>query len=136
MTRIYADTGYWIALLTPRDALHEEAHRLFATLTGVEIVTSDWVLIELLDGFAARGPHLRSLVSNAVAALKTNPKVIVEPQLRGAFADAFQLYGDRPDKDWSMTDCSSFLIMRQHSIDSALTCDKHFEQAGFKTLLR
>jgi len=120
----------------PRDALHEEAHRLFATLAGVEIVTSDWVLIELLNGFATRGPYLRSLVSNAVTALKTNPKVTVEPQMREAFADAFQLYCDRPDKDWSMTDCSSSLIMRQYGIDAALTHDKHFEQAGFSALLR
>jgi uncharacterized protein len=136
MKRVFADTGYWIALLMPRDSLHEEAHELFARLAGVEIVTSDWVLIELLNGFATSGPNLRSLASNAVAALKSNPKVTVEPQLREAFADAFNLYCDRPDKDWSMTDCSSFLIMRQHGIDSALTHDKHFEQAGFKALLR
>ena len=70
MKRVFADTGYWIALLTPQDALHKEAHRLFATLAGVKIVTSDWVLIELLDGFATKGPHLRSLASDAVAALK------------------------------------------------------------------
>jgi predicted nucleic acid-binding protein len=55
--------------------------------------------------------------------------------MREAFAGALQLYGDRPDKDWSMTDCSSFLIMRRLSIDSALTHDKHFEQAGFIALL-
>jgi predicted nucleic acid-binding protein len=136
MTRVFADTGYWIALLIPRDEFHEEAHRLFGTLAGVEIVTSDWVLVELLNGFAARGHYLRSLVSNAVAALITNPKVTVEPHVGEAFADAFQLYRDRADKDWSLTDCSSFLIMRQYGIDSALTHDKHFEQAGFKALLR
>ncbi|MGO9337745.1 MAG: type II toxin-antitoxin system VapC family toxin [Terracidiphilus sp.] len=135
MKRIFADTGYWIALLMPQDALHEEAHRLFATLAGVEIVTSDWVLIELLNGFSARGPYLRSLVSNAVSALKTNPRVTVEPQVSETFADAFQLYRDRLDKDWSMTDCSSVLIMRRYGIDSALTHDKHFEQAGFNALL-
>jgi predicted nucleic acid-binding protein len=135
MKRVFADTGYWIALLTPQDALHKEAHRLFATLAGVKIVTSDWVLIELLDGFATKGPHLRSLASDAVAALKKNPKVIVEPQIRNEFNEAFQLYRDRPDKDWSVTDCSSFLIMRRYEIDSALTHDKHFEQAGFNALL-
>jgi len=135
MKRVFADTGYWIALLTPRDGLHEEAHRLFATLAGVEIVTSEWVLIELLDGFATKGPYLRSLASNAVAALKADPWVTVVPQIREGFAETFQLYRDRPDKDWSMTDCSTFLIMRRYGIDSALTHDKHFEQAGFNALL-
>jgi predicted nucleic acid-binding protein len=136
MTRVFADTGYWIALLTPRDGLHKEAHRLYATLTGTEIVTSEWVLIELLNGFAPQGPHLRCVVSDAVAALRTNPKVVVEPQIREAFDEALQLYCDRPDKDWSMTDCSSFLITRRYGTDSALTYDKHFEQAGYKALLR
>jgi predicted nucleic acid-binding protein len=136
MTRVFADTGYWIALLTPQDALHKEAHRLLATLTGVEIVTSDWVLIELLKGFAARGPHLRSIVSNAVSSLRTNPKVTVEPQMGDAFGNAFRLNCDRADKDWSMTDCSSFLIMWHYGVDSALTQDRHFEQAGFQALMR
>jgi uncharacterized protein len=62
--------------------------------------------------------------------------VTVEPDIREAFADAFKLYQDRPDKDWSLTDCSSFLIMRRYGIDSALTHDKHFKQAGFSALLK
>jgi uncharacterized protein len=136
MKRVFADTGYWVAPLTPRDVLHEDAHRVYARLAGAEIVTSDWVLIELLDGFATKGPYLRSLVSNAVAALKKNPEVTVEANMHEAFADAFQLYRDRLDKDWSLTDCSSFLIMRRYGIDSALTHDKHFEQAGFSALLK
>lgn len=136
MRRVFADTGYWIALLTPRDSLHEEAHRLFAANTESEIVTSDWVLIELLDGFATKGHYLRSLAADAVAALKVNPRVTVEPQISESFEDAFRLFRDRPDKDWSMTHCSSFLIMRGYGIDSALTNDKHFEQAGFNALLK
>jgi predicted nucleic acid-binding protein len=136
MTHIFADTCYWIALLNPRDELHSLAQEVSATLSDVTILTSDAVFTELLNGFAEQGPHFRFVVSTAVVVLKKDPKLIVVPQSHESFNLAFDLYRDRTDKGWSLTDCSSFLIMRQYSIDAALTYDKHFEQAGFSALLR
>jgi hypothetical protein len=46
------------------------------------------------------------------------------------------LYADRPDKYWSLTDCISFVVMKDHQITEALTGDHHFEQAGFVALLK
>jgi hypothetical protein len=43
---------------------------------------------------------------------------------------------DRPDKDWSLTDCISFVVMEDENIKEALTADHHFEQAGFVALLK
>jgi uncharacterized protein len=136
MSQVFADTGYWIPLLNPRDELHKRAQEVSATLGSTHIVTSEWVLTELLNSFAERGMHLRVVVSKTVAALRINPGVIVVPQTSASFADAFELYQDRSDKSWSITDCPSFLIMRQYGIDAALTYDRHFEQADFKALLR
>jgi predicted nucleic acid-binding protein len=65
-----------------------------------------------------------------------NPAVSVYPLTHSSFVEAVAFYRDRPDKSWSLTDCSSFLIMRQLGIDSALTDDRHFEQAGLRALLR
>jgi predicted nucleic acid-binding protein len=45
------------------------------------------------------------------------------------------LFGARPDNNWSLTDCISFVVMRDEGIIDALTGDRHFEQAGFKVLL-
>jgi predicted nucleic acid-binding protein len=136
MKSIFADTGYWIALLSPGDGLHGKVQEVSATLAGATIVTSDWVQAELLNSFAGRGPQLRQVASTAVVALKENPNVIVVVQSRDSFTQAFDLYRERADKGWSLTDCSSFLIMRQRGIDAALTGDKHFEQAGFSALMR
>lgn len=136
MTHVFADTGYWMALLNPRDALHRRAKELASTLKGVKIITSDWVLIEVLNGFAGSGPHLRSIAANAVSSLVEIPGVVVEARTDNIFTNALALYCDRADKEWSMTDCSSFLIMRECRIDSSLTPDRHFEQASFKALLR
>jgi len=47
-----------------------------------------------------------------------------------------ELYAERPDKGWSLTDCISFVVMRQQGITQALTGDHHFEQAGFTALLK
>jgi predicted nucleic acid-binding protein len=49
---------------------------------------------------------------------------------------ALELYHERDDKQWTLTDCTSFIIMRERSITEALTGDHHFEQAGFTALLK
>jgi predicted nucleic acid-binding protein len=136
MTHVFADTGYWIALLSPRDDLHLRAKEIAATLTGVQVVTSEWVLIEVLNGFAGRGQHLRSIAGATVSALRASAGAVVVPQTDEAFSEALKLYRETTDKQLSLTDCSSFLIMRKRGIDSALTPDHHFEQANFKALLR
>ena len=58
--------------------------------------------------------------------------------MKTVFADTLgiALYAERPDKDWSLTDCISFVVMREMDISEALTGDRHFEQAGFTVLLR
>ena len=136
MKRVFADTGYWIALLNPRDELHLQAQQQSSAFATAEIVTSEWVLTELLNGFAERGTQLRGIVSKTVELLQASPSVTVIPQTSASFSAAFELYRERSDKGWSLTDCSSFLIMRQLGIEAALTYDKHFEQASFQALLR
>ena len=136
MKQVFADTAYWIALFNPRDQLHLRAVEASARLTAVRIVTSDWVLTELLNGFAKSGTELRSAAASAVVALRTNASVTVVPQTRQAFTAALELYRERSDKGWSLTDCSSFLTIRELEISTALTSDRHFEQAGCKALLR
>jgi uncharacterized protein len=95
MSQVFADTGYWIALLNPGDELHKRAREVSATLGLDQIVTSEWVLTELLNSFAERGTQLRAVVSRTVAALRNNPGVIVVPHTSASFVDAFQLYQDR-----------------------------------------
>lgn len=136
MRSVFADTGYWIALINPRDNLHDKAITLATELGPCTLVTSDMVLAEVLNMFADKGPHLRDVAINAVQAIKSDARIEIVPQTRNLFQAAFDLYSKRPDKEWSLTDCASFVIMKERNVTDALTPDRHFEQNGFTRLLK
>lgn len=98
-----------------------------------EIVTSQWVLTEVADAFAAS--HSRRQLRDGFAALREDPSTQIVEVSPEHFARGLQLYDARPDKAWSLTDCISFVIMEDEGLTEALTGDRHFEQAGFRALL-
>ena len=51
------------------------------------------------------------------------------------YEQAIELYRQRQDKEWGITDCISFTVMEEHTLTKALTTDDHFQQAGFSALL-
>jgi predicted nucleic acid-binding protein len=136
MKRIFADTSYWIALLNPHDELHARAVAAAQSYSNDQMVTSEMVLVEFLNGFCDRGPRLRAAASKAVKTLLSSPNVTVVPQASDQFEGALRRFEERIDKHWSLTDCASFLIMEAEGIESALTHDRHFTQAGFHALMR
>lgn len=136
MREIFADTGYWIALLNPDDDLHQKARNLTASLKTVRIVTSEMVFTELLNAFSGKGSFYRQKAVKFINHSFNNPEIEVVSQTNELFKTALELYNSRPDQAWSHTDCTSFKIMRQQNILEALAYDKHFEQAGFVALLR
>lgn len=99
------------------------------------IVTSDMVLTEVLNMFSGRGSHLRE-AARAIQEILGDRRVEVIPQTPQLFRDALNLYQSRADKEWSLTDCASFMIMKRRGIEEALTDDHHFTQSGFKALLK
>ena len=136
MKSVFADADYWIALFHPREELHERARQASAKLHPVRIVTSEMVLTEVLNGIGSRGEQIRGKACEAVRKLRDNPNVTVVPQTSTQFAEALSFFCGHQDKQWSITDCASFGIMRESGLTEALTYDRHFEQAGFTALLR
>lgn len=134
MKVVFADTGYWVAVLDPNDNLNTKAQAISSNLGKTRILTTEMVLGELL---AALSPlPERAFAIRGVDAIRTNPNVEVVPQTSIQFREAFDLYKKMTDKEWSLTDCASFVIMRARGISEALAHDCHFEQAGFIALLR
>jgi predicted nucleic acid-binding protein len=134
MADVFADTGYWIAVLVPSDGLHERAKEVSQGLGKRRIVTTEMVLVELL-GLLAKTPT-RQIAADAVDRMLRDPNVEVVPQTGRQFGDALMRYKSWTDKAWSLTDCASFLLMEQRNMKEALAQDQHFEQAGFVALLR
>jgi uncharacterized protein len=129
---VFADTHFYLALLSESDIDHERAIAISREFAG-RTVTTAWVLAEVADAFAA--PKVRSLFLGLYERLCRNPKVTVFPPSADLFERGIGLYAQRPDKSWSLTDCISFIVMQQSGVTDALTGDHHFEQAGFRALL-
>ena len=136
MRTVFADSGYWIAMSNPHDQWHETAETITAQLGNLRIVTSQMVLVEFLNFMGGRGQQLRKVVLSAVSNLTEHPGVEIVPQSSVQFDSAVTLYSSRLDKNWSLTDCASFAIMKEMNIPEALAHDHDFEQAGFIALLR
>jgi hypothetical protein len=133
MNACFADTFFYVALLSRRDRRHARALRA-ATELDAPIVTTAWVMAEVAN--AASAPTARARFLALWDALVENPSVQVVPADPGLFDRGLALYRSRLDKHWSLTDCISFVVMQERGIQEALTGDHHFEQAGFRALLR
>src|SRR5436305_13593117 len=136
MRAVFADTSYFIALLSAEDSLHRKARALSESLGTTRVITSEMVLAEFLNDCSQRGAALRRTAALMIRRLQRRVEVLIVPQTSVQFQEALALYGQRDDKRWSLTDCASFQIMRRDRMTQALTHDRHFEQAGFQALLR
>ncbi len=132
MSFLFADTYYFLALVSPGDAGHSKALE-FGKENERPILTTAWVFTEIADGLA--DTRNRGLARQLYEDLKSNPLDQVIPPTSELFELGLDLYNKRPDKNWSLTDCISFIVMQEQGISEALTADRHFQQAGFVALL-
>ena len=134
MRRVFADTHFYIALLSQRDDAHSAALLWQANGEIEEVITTSWILVERAD--AMNLPSERDIAARFIARLRSAPKTRVVPVSEDLLWRGFDLYRKRPDKEWSLTDCISFVVMSDEGLSDALTRDHHFDQAGFTPLLR
>lgn len=133
MRAVFADTGFYIALVNPRDGLHQAAMDFARQFRG-RIYTTEYVLIEV-GNWLARSPD-RPLFLDLMRQLRDDPETTVIPADHPLFDRGLDFYTRRPDKDWSFTDCISFVVMGDLKLSDAATADSHFAQAGLNVLLK
>ncbi len=132
--RFFMDTAFVLAMLNPKDTFHNAALELLQRVrTAREIWLHDGILIEVANGLS--GKYRQSAVDFIERAYKTANTKVVSLE-RKLVKRSFKLYRERDDKEWGLTDCISFTLMNDHDLQEALTSDHHFEQAGFRLLLK
>ena len=132
MTPLFIDSAYVIALLNDRDQYHENAKRLVRHYRRQSFVTSEGVLLEVGNFLSAR---FRTQAVEVIEQFLMSPDIEVVYTTPHLLVSALALYKRMSDKEWSLVDCISFVIMRERGIKEALTSDHHFTQAGFQALL-
>jgi uncharacterized protein len=132
---VLLDTSYILALENRDDPHHEKAKALDREL-GRENATLmlHWgILLEIADGYARMNRRGRGLALLATFEGEEGYAIVgITEQL---FREAMRFYRARPDKEWGLTDCVSFALMKREGVSEALTADAHFRQAGFQALL-
>ncbi len=136
VTEVFLDTAYAIALSAPNDQYHERAKMLAEQLEAEEtqLITTRAVVLKI--GNALAKLRYRRAAVELLKALEEDPSVEIIPLSERLYERAFQLYRERSNKEWGMTDCISFIVMQDRGLTEALTTDEHFQQAGFRALLR
>lgn len=131
MTRVFVDTSAVLALLNPDDVKHAAARDAFQRLSSSKatLVTTSFVLVEL---YALLG---RRMGKEAVQRFRQTftpllDVVWVDRELHEAGLDLL----DRDERQLSLVDAVSFIIIRSRKLDGAFACDRHFREAGFDTV--
>lgn len=137
----FVDTLYFVALFNPRDQWHERAIAASKLVEETKLITTEDVLVELLNFFSEYGEKARRGAVTQAEGILSGANIEVTPQSHEGFMAGLTLYkarpdkGSRPDKGYSLTDCISTHAMREQGVSDILTHDDHFRQEGFTVLL-
>lgn len=136
MREIFLDTSFAIALSAITDQNHTKAVELAEQIESqnISLVTTQAILLEI--GNALSKQKYRAAAIELLESLESDPNVKIVPLTNELYDAAFQLFRSRQDKEWGLVDCISFVVMQSLSITEALTADDHFNQAGFRALLK
>ena len=124
MRTVFADSFYWLALANRNDAAHHRAIQFAANYSGNSI-TTEWVLTEVCDGLASA--RRRHLIERLRTLWQNHERLTIIEASHQRFEHGIDLYCSRLDKEWSLTDCISFIVMEQYGLSEAVTGDHHFE---------
>jgi uncharacterized protein len=135
---VFADTSGWGCLVDPKQPFHSLASNIYGVnrRQGNNLVTTSYVIAELVALLTNPLRVSRPALVSFIDGLKTSPYVEIVHVDIALDAEAWLLLKARQDKEWSLVDCASFVIMQRRGVLEALTTDHHFEQAGFVRLLK
>jgi hypothetical protein len=129
----FVDTSFVVALVNKNDQHHLGALEIASEFERRSLITTDAVLLEIGNALAR---NFRAASIQVIDDFLTSSEIQIVNLYPDLFQRAFSLYRAHLDKTWGLIDCVSFVVMRDADVLDSLTADKHFEQAGFRALLR
>ncbi len=131
MKIVFTDTSYLLALEFKSDQNHRAAQKHWQKLqqSPFSLIITSYVFDETVTYINSRERHDKAVQIGEK--LLCSPSVEIVHVNEDLFFEGWTLFQKYQDKRYSLTDCISFLVMRQKDLDTALTFDKHFVQAGF-----
>lgn len=133
---IFVDTAAWLALINKSDILHKKAKQIRDRLIRErrQFLLTDYIIVEIANALS-RIPFRKAAVQ-IISLIQSSRNIRVVEIDKEIFIEAWNLYEERLDKEWSFTDCTSFVVMSKMGLIDAFTSDHHFEQAGYNILLK
>ena len=132
---VFIDTFAWIAILNKSDTYHIESKNILKKLLEEEnkLITTNFIIVETINALSKQ--TFRKSVVKFINRIEQSSSVKIVNITEEIYKSAWLLYQNRLDKDWGITDCTSFEIMKLMNIKYAFSNDKHFKQAGFSILV-
>jgi predicted nucleic acid-binding protein len=136
MRGIFVDSFAWIAAINKSDNYHAAALRIVEDLLSkrAKLITTNYVIIETVNALSK--VEFRKTVIEFINKLEKSPSVEIIKITEDIYDRAWRLYQQRMDKDWGITDCTSFEVMKMFNLKRAFTNDKHFKQSGFSLVMK
>ena len=135
---LFVDTSGWASFFIQDQPHYPHAleQLSLARTQNHQIITTNYIIAELVALLDSPLRQPRNRIFEIINTIKSRPYIQILHISESIDHSAWDLCQKRPDKPWSLVDCSSFIIMQQLNIQTALTTDRHFEQAGFTRLLK
>lgn len=133
---VFVDTFAWVAAINKSDNYHKISLKTIEYLIKkkIKLITTNYVIIETINALSK--VEFRKAVIEFIKKLEASPSIEIIKITDETYNNAWILYQKRIDKDWGITDCTSFEVMRMFNIKKAFTYDRHFEQAGYSLVLK
>lgn len=135
MKRVFVDTFAWVSIINKSDNYHKRCSTILKDLltSYSRLYTSNFILVETINALS-KVSYRQSLVE-FINRIELSPNVEIIEITKDIYEHAWLLYKQRLDKEWGITDCTSFEVMTTFDINYAFTHDIHFTQAGFINLV-
>jgi uncharacterized protein len=121
---MFVDSSAWFAAYVPTAPQYRVVQKALAS--SDRLVTTDYVLDETLTLLKVRGHSERARQFGA--RIFDGRAARLEYVTEGDVQQAWIVFTTYRDKEWSFTDCTSFVVMKRLSLQHAIALDRHFDQ--------